>query len=75
MRNYKHSEKNALRYPIELPWRSLIWTLKEGDILSNNEEEQYIVTRVQRSAVPGESPVIELKPCQQPRSKDMGLQA
>jgi hypothetical protein len=66
MSNMAHSPKEPLSryelsYPIELAWKARIWTLKQGDTLERNGQ-QFVVSKVTRSPIPGEQPVILISP-------------
>lgn len=50
-----------LSYPIELEWKTRIWTLKQGDVIQQGEQ-RFVVTKVSRSPIPGEQPSIEISP-------------
>ncbi|EKQ70448.1 hypothetical protein OsccyDRAFT_0735 [Leptolyngbyaceae cyanobacterium JSC-12] len=58
------NKRHELTYPIELPWSSRIWTLKEGDVLEDESGQQFVIKKVHRSVVPGEIPTLDLEPHQ-----------
>jgi hypothetical protein len=55
----ENPEKYKIRYPSYLPWSSQQWLVAQGDVLLSDEDgTHYLVTRVYKSPVPGEKPVI-----------------
>jgi hypothetical protein len=56
---YKHKELYNKKYPNYLSWNKAIWITRKGDTIINNEnDEQYIVDKIELTPIVGIPPKI-----------------